>query len=171
MSSLLAALLAFSLLSVIQVVAWRMRKGGGHYLALSGLSVAVMIVALAAFVVLERAGHAAFLPATVIDYWNFVLLYSAMALAYMITYSAVQADSPTMVILLKIEDAGPSGCSRDELFIDLDDSILIVPRLNDLLIGDLVRIEGGRYRITHQGSLLARTYIAYRALLKMEKGG
>lgn len=171
MSSLLAALLAFSLLSVIQVVAWRMRKGGGHYLALSGLSVAVMIGALAAFAAIERAGYAAFLPATAIEYWNFAMLYSAMALAYMITYSAVQADSPTMAILLKIEDAGPSGRSRDELLVDLDDSILIVPRLNDLLIGDLVRLEGSRYRITRQGSLLARTYIAYRAILKMEKGG
>lgn len=171
MSSLLAALLAFWLLSVIQIVAWRARKGGGHYLALSGLSVAVMIGTLTAFAALGRAGRAAFLPATAIEYWNFVMLYSAMALAYMITYSAVQADSPTMAILLKIEGTGPRGRSREEILADLDDAVLLLPRLDDLVIGNLVTLRDGRFVITRQGSLLARTYIFYRGLLGMEKGG
>lgn len=163
MRSVVAAILAFSLLIVVQMVVWRVRKKRGHYTSLSVISILVLLVSLAEFWYLQTV--------TPFEYWNFVMLYAAMALSYMITYSAVQADSPTMAILLQMERAGARGSSREELLAQLNDAVLILPRLDDLVIGNLVVRSGDRYRITERGSLLARVYIFYRALLKMEKGG
>jgi hypothetical protein len=99
------------------------------------------------------------------------MLYAAITVAYTITYSAVQADSPTMSILLAIEAAGPGGSMLERLMASLHDDVLVVPRLQDLVIGRLATVESGRYVITPTGARLARIYIFYRALLGMEKGG
>lgn len=170
MRSVIAAILAFSLLIVAQVVVWKARKRRGHYTSLSVLSILVLIVSLAGFRYLQTtlSGPTPLLP---LEYWNFALLYTAMALSYMITYSAVQADSPTMAILLQMEQAGARGCGREEILAQLNDAVLILPRLDDLVIGHLVVRSDDRYTITERGSLLARIYMFYRTLLKMRKGG
>ena len=166
------ALLAFVVLIVTQLLVWRLRRPG-YYTALSVISLLVLGASVATFGVLARVAPGAprFLPVTNLDYWNFLMLYVAVALAYMITYSAVQADSPTLSILLLIDEAGARGAAAAELIGKLDDNAVVVPRLSDLLVGRLARFEGGRYVVTPNGSFLARIYIAYRALLKMEKGG
>lgn len=173
MRSILVAVVALVILIAVQVVVWRLRTKGGHYLALSGLALAVLVGSLVTVAALGSVDPppVPFVPQTILEVWNFVMLYAAMALCYMITYSAVQADSPTMAILLLIEGAGGRGRSRDELLAELDDAVLVVPRLNDLIIGDLVELQGGRYHISRRGSLLARIYMGYRSLLAMEKGG
>ena len=165
------ALVAFAFLIVAQLVVWRVRRAG-HYTALSVLSLLVLILSVATFQALQSVtGALPFLPQSAWDYWNFLMLYVAMTLAYMITYSAVQADSPSMSILLMIDRAGARGVTRADLVSALNDDVLVVPRLDDLLVGRLALLEGGRYTVTPSGSFLARIYIAYRALLKMEKGG
>lgn len=172
MRPIAAALLALVLLVATQLVVWRLRRPG-HYTALSVLSLIVLLVSLAAIRLLQTGplGPVPFLPATGLDYWNFLMLHGAVTVAYMVTYSAVQADSPTMLMLLLIEAAGSKGATAPELMGALTDDVLINPRLDDLLIGRLASLHGGRYVITSNGSVLARIYIAYRALLKMGKGG
>lgn len=173
MASIVGAFLAFSLLIATQAVVWRLRRSAGHYTVLSALSLLVLIVSLLGFGFLPStsSGPVRFLPLTGLEYWNFMMLYTALALSYMVTYSAIQADSPTMAILLHIEQTGSRGCSLEELPADLDNAILVVPRLDDLVIGKLVRLDRDRYTVTRRGSLLAKIYVSYRMLLKMEKGG
>ncbi|MFA5160859.1 MAG: hypothetical protein WC421_01310 [Elusimicrobiales bacterium] len=99
------------------------------------------------------------------------LCAASMALAYIITYSAVEADSPTLVIALAIRAAGGAGLSPEEIFAGFDDGRLIAPRLGDLVSDKLAVIENGRYRITRRGRLLAGIFTAYRALIGAGKGG
>lgn len=173
MASLVSALGAFSLWLIVHLVVWRLRKPVGQYVALGGLCLAVLVFALTGLSALQPANRdlGAFLPSTALGVFNFTMLYAALALAYLVTYSAVQADSPTMTILLRVGEAGPTGLSLDEILAQLNDDVLVVPRLEDLVVGKLVRRDGGRYVIGPRGALLARTYICYRALLGMEKGG
>ena len=172
MRAVVGALLAFVLLIVVQLIVWRVRRPG-HYTALSIVSLIALAASATTFHALSRVtvGALGFLPETVLDYWNFLMLYGSLTLAYMITYSAVQADSPSMSILLLIDQAGARGATAVDLVGKLGDEIVVVPRLHDLLIGRLARLGGGRYTVTPNGAFLARSYIAYRALLKMEKGG
>jgi hypothetical protein len=174
MSGLLAAVVAFVFLLGAQVVVWRLVRPTGHYLTLSVLYVVALGLTVGACALAQDVPMLAawLVPATLRDAVNFVTLYTAATLAYMVTYSAVQADSPSMAILLQIERAGARGLPRAHVMTALHDGVLVVPRLQDLVTGGLATVDRERrYAITGRGGTLARLYIAYRALLKMEKGG
>ena len=76
-----------------------------------------------------------------------------------------------MTILLLIERAGAVGCTRAELRARLDDRVLVLPRLDDLVSGKLVRLDQGRYVVTARGTLMIAPHIRFRRWLRMEKGG
>lgn len=173
MRAFIPALLAFSVWIVAHLVIWRVRRPTGQYVILLGLCLVVLVAFLAGFHVVQSVAldSARFLPTTRLDYFNFVMLYMGLTLSYFITYPAVQADSPTMTILLQIERAGQKGLTSAELMDQLNDEILVTPRLDDLVTGNLVTLHCGRYVIGRRGALLAKIHLFYRAMLKMEKGG
>lgn len=173
MRSLVATLVAFVFLLGAQVIVWRVLRPAGHYLTLAALFVVALglTIALVAVAAPVPALAAWLVPTGFREWANFVLLTTAVTLAYMVTYSAVQADSPSMAMLLYIERAGADGLRHEDLAATLDDRVVIIPRLEDLVIGALAAVHGGRYVINGRGALLARLYIGYRSLLKMEKGG
>lgn len=168
MTALITALLAFGAFGVAHVILWRLRRPATQYAGLVKLCLAVLVVALVSLSALSRVVGAVVTP---LDYLNVVILYAALALPYFTTYSAVQADSPAMAILLRIEEAGARGLTREEMVEQLDDDILVLPRLRDLVEANLVAFDGSRYRIGAPGTLMAKTHLRYRALLRMEKGG
>jgi hypothetical protein len=174
MSGLLAAVLAFVLLLVAQFIVWRVVRPSGHYLPLLGLYLVALLATVGVFRALGGVALAAawLVPGTIRDVMNFLTLYTAGTMAYIVTYSAVQADSPSMMILLQIEQGGASGLRREAMMTSLGDSVVVLPRLQDLVTGGLATIDAHqRYVITPRGTMLARLYIAYRTLLRMEKGG
>jgi len=166
-------LLAFALLIVAHVVIWRARRPAGEYAALAVLGAGVLAVALATFRVIPvpLGSASGWLPQSPLEHITAIGLYAALFLSYVTTYSAVQADSPTMTILLLIERAGAVGCTRAELRARLDDRVLVLPRLDDLVSGNLVRLDHGRYVVTPRGTLMIAPHIRFRRWLRMEKGG
>jgi hypothetical protein len=173
MRALLAASLACLSLFAAHVAVWRLRRPVSQYATLALLSLGVLVCWLAALA-LARAAEArvaAILPVTALDLTNFIVLYLALVPAYVTTFSAVQADSPTMVVLLLVEAAGARGLSRAEVLDRVGDDVLVAPRLQDLVDSGLARREGGRYVIEPRGALLAAAHSAYRRLLRMEPGG
>jgi hypothetical protein len=89
----------------------------------------------------------------------------------MITYSAIEADSPSLIIIMKIHKAGNSGLARESLESVMNDRILIEPRLRDLLIDKMAAFEEGKYRLRKKGVLIAGLFRFYRAIIKAGKGG
>lgn len=159
--------LAFFAFVALQLIVWRCWRGRGHYLALAGLAVVVLVgtTALWLAIGLGSAFH----------YLNAAGFFVALVLAYMVTYSALQGDSPTFAILREIGHA-PEGCSVEWLRLVFNDDRLIVPRLDDLVVGGLVTRRPRRwvewqYALTPPGARLARLSLAYRRLLRLEKGG
>lgn len=173
MRGLFWALVAFSLLFLSQLVVWRIWRPTKQYAALVILSICVLLAFVGGSHVLQFviAGSAKFLPVSALDYFNFVMLYTGLVLAYFASYPPIQAVSPSMAILLQIERAGPGGLALKELMDRLNDQVLIKPRLDDLVNGNVITCRDGRYVIGPRGALLAKTYIVFRAVLKMEKGG
>lgn len=101
-----------------------------------------------------------------------VALYvTSFILAYMITYSAVEADSPTLVMIKAVADAGPAGLRRGDFYAAMSDGVLVEPRLRDLLTDRMAVLENGRYVLTGKGRLFSAIFSAHRALLGLGKGG
>ena len=98
-------------------------------------------------------------------------LVVSFTLAYVITYSAVEADSPTLVLIRTIADAHPGGLPTERLFELANDDVLVRPRFLDLLRDGLVEASGDRRRLTAKGRRFVAVFIAYRRLLGAGKGG
>ena len=167
MKALIAALCALLLTLFLHGITWRIAKPKGEYRGLLALCAIVFSV----FLFLSTVAHISISPDSFDDWFSFALLFMATMAAYIVTYSAVQADSPSMRIVLKIDASEGRGLSRHELEKELNDEVLIAPRLHDLLVGKLATLEAERYVITTRGAILAKMHIFYRDLLKMEKGG
>lgn len=173
MSALVGAPALFLLAFAAQVVIWRLRRPRAQYAGLLRLYLGALALATAGLVV-ARLAHletARALPLEPLDYATFVQFYVALVLAFGTTYSAVQADSPTMSILLAVAAAGGRGLGLAELLDRFPDRVLVVPRLDDLVAGGLAWLRDGRYVIGPRGVFLARVFVVFRRVLGMERGG
>lgn len=110
-------------------------------------------------------------PVTAGDYLHLTLLALALILSYMITYSALEADSPSLVIAMTVAGAGRAGIAEGDLGKLVNNDRLVKPRIRDLVLDKMAYVENGRYRLTFKGRLFARLFILYRALLGRGKGG
>lgn len=161
--------LAFSL----HVAIWRVRRPARQTRALVVLFVACLVVGLGAARVWAHAGHGSPLwcPTGWAQYVHVALFVVAMMLAYVITYSAIEADSPSLVMVVAVLDAGPDGLDANDLQRVLSDDVLIRPRVRDLVRDHMVVLDRDVYRLTPKGRRFVRIFILFRALLGAPKGG
>lgn len=94
-----------------------------------------------------------------------------MTLAYITTYSAIEVDSPSLVMIAAIYKAGKNGIAASDFNKMMTNGLLIMPRIRDLLEDKLIYKDAEKYRLSHRGSLIASIFIFYRKLLKSPKGG
>lgn len=99
------------------------------------------------------------------------LLMASVILAFMITYSAIEADSPSLVMVLKINGAGKQGLDKEEFNGYMNDSVLIKPRVDDLLLDKMAVFRNGKYTLTAKGRFMTQIFIFYRSLMGLKKGG
>jgi len=100
-----------------------------------------------------------------------ILFVTSMTLAYMITYTAIEADSPSLVMITRISSMGSQGFDRNDFDVSMNDELLVLPRINDLLLDKMAVLEQGRYRLTLKGRVFAKIFIYYRRLLNAGIGG
>jgi predicted transcriptional regulator len=89
----------------------------------------------------------------------------------MITYSAIEVESPSLLMILKISDMGTQGLDRKDLEETMNDELLIIPRVRDLLTDRMAYLEGEQYKLTRKGKVAAKIFIFYRKILNAGKGG
>lgn len=108
---------------------------------------------------------------TLAEYLHISLFFISLTLAYITTYSALEVDSPSLVMVMNIAAAGNIGLEKKKFEEITNDDRLVKPRVRDLITDKLAFLEGDRYRLTSRGILVARIFIFYRKLLKAQKGG
>ncbi|NLO91451.1 MAG: hypothetical protein GX410_05605 [Elusimicrobia bacterium] len=147
---------------------WRISLPVRQAKALGLLLAAVSVSGLAALYFFTALP---FRPESGPEFFNLALYLAAFCLAYLITYSAVEVDSPSLVMISRIARSGASGISRAELDADMGDEVLVLPRVADLLTDKMAVLENGCYRLAPKGVLLAAFFRLSRKALKAGKGG
>ncbi len=105
-------------------------------------------------------------------YLHIALFVIAFTLAYILTYSAIEADSPSLVMIMSIARAGAKGLPTEQFEQLMTDERLIFPRIQDLVRDKLIWVEDGKYKLTTKGVWLVRLFSFYRQVLKATpKGG
>ncbi len=173
MSVLFYGIIAFSLGFSIHFIIWKISlPKKNQSVALLKIFFGVLFIAILIFI---KASNTVFSvlspPHTVAEYIEFFILYTSLTLAYIATYSAVEVDSPSLVMLLIIAKMFPEGLDKQKLFSLLNDNLLVIPRLNDLVSDKMVVIDKDIYKLTPKGRFLMNTIILFRRLLNLPKGG
>lgn len=113
-------------------------------------------------------------PYTPTDIWSVLLVaqfqYGA-ALAYACINSALQHDSPALMVVTYVALSGPGGCTRDDVRTILSDDLLIGARIREFTAGGLVDLVDNRYRLTPRGLRFLRTMTLIRTLFRLPRGG
>lgn len=105
------------------------------------------------------------------DYFQVVAAYVSVTLAYVVTYSGIEVDSPSLVMVLEIHRAGAQGLGEMHFHQTMDNSTLVLPRVNDLIKGRLAVLEQGNYQLTFKGRMIAGLFSLYRKILGREEFG
>jgi len=112
-----------------------------------------------------------YVPGSYAEYVHIFIFYCSLLLAYMITYSAIEVDSPSLVMIRAVAKAGAEGLDKKEFEKTMNDDLLVVPRVRDLLNDKMAYIDGDKYRLTPKGVLFARLFVLSRKILNAPKGG
>ncbi len=110
-------------------------------------------------------------PVATHRYLQLCFFYLSLSIAYITTYSALEVDSPSLVIILKIAGAGSEGLDKNALENEMGNNVLVLPRLRDLAAVKMVNFDGKTYMLSPRGILLARIFVLYRKILKKDPEG
>jgi hypothetical protein len=162
-----------SIAFLIHLGVWKIRLPKRQTLALLWIFFGTFLLSIPFFEFVLRGKNLAkpLLPQNIIDYAHVFLFFTSFTLAYLITYSALEVDSPSLLIIKLIADAGPTGVEEETLKAKLSDDMLILPRINDLTLDKMAKWQGTRLQITPKGKWFVKMIMAYRSLLKASPGG
>lgn len=161
--------LIFLLCLLIHAALWRFRFPANRAAALLCVFAALPAASASVYALLVAEG---ILPSPGLEPQEFFaagLLQLAFASAYIMTYPAFEALSPSLVIVLLAFDRG--GIAVKDLSGVFSDEALFAPRIKDLLDSKLAREHGGVLSITTKGRLLAAFFVFMRSFLGLPKGG
>ncbi len=167
--------LAFFILSLIlNLFIWRVRLPKRQTNALLKIFYGVFVLGIILFEVSKAFNDNTsyqFLPNGIPEYLHLFLLFTSLSLAYIITYSAVEVDSPSLVMVLAVNKAGRNGLSKTEFAELLTNERLVIPRINDLVRDKLIFLNRDKYKLTSNGRLFISIFILYRKIMNAQKGG
>ena len=158
----------------IHLIIWKIRRPENETRALLQIFFGTLIVSTSILCKLSPCVTIFGIPAptTNYEYLQLCFFFISVSLAYIATYSVLEVDSPSLVIVMNIARAGSKGLDRNSLEQKMGDDVLIIPRVRDLVAAGMVYLDGEAYRIKPKGALLVRIFVGYRELLKKtQKGG
>lgn len=174
MKILLCGSVIICLAFFIHLVVWRIRIPGRQTRVLKRIFAYTLFVCLLVIWCLSKfiIKPGFFEPLNFFEYLHISLFYLSLTLAYIVTYSGMEVDSPSLVMTMKIAASGTDGLSKEEFDESLPNDILVKPRVRDLVRDEMVTLDGEKYKITTKGAILAQLFIFYRRLLGITlKGG
>ncbi len=170
MAVLILSLALFGIAFLVQVIMWRIYLPKNHSAMLGLIFLIILGFGLFVLAVFNFFGFSS--QWVWIQKAQLILLFLCLAIAYIISYSAVEAQSPSIEMVIRIARAGSAGLSRDELAARMSDEKLVLPRLKELLDSKMAILKDAKYRLTPLGRNFIMAFVAYGNLLgKKQKGG
>ena len=173
MRVLVFGLLLFILAFVLQLTLWKIHLPRRQVKTMLQIFFATLVCGVTALWCAPPSFTLMGLPApsSPWGYLHICLFFISLTLAYMITYSALEADSPSLVMIMTIYNSEPEGLDRDRFRELMSDETLVMPRIKDVLLDRMVYMDGDRYCLTDKGRLMARLFLFYRSLVNAPEGG
>lgn len=163
MKTFLTGCALFAASFFLHVSVWKVRLPKNHTSALLLIFFSVLLI---------WSGVAGCLSVPLIEFLHGALFFVSASLCYVITYSAVEGDSPTLSLMRFLAGKKGTGCSENEIIVFLTERPFIRARLAALLSSSLIKEENGRYFIAGKPSFPFQMILAFRKVFgAIPKGG
>lgn len=151
---------------VLQIIALRIRIPRRQMTFLFNVFAIVLILGVSGNFILHLLGVA---PngglLSVPEAVHVVFFFVSMFLAYLLAYSAVEADSPSLLITMTIYRAGSEGIEESQLMKSLDMDRFFESRVTRLIDDRMIEKSDGRYRVAPKGRMAMNIVVGYRRLM------
>ncbi len=174
MSELIYGIVLFVMALAVHFLIWRMRAPKNHALALVIIFLAIFAAGVIVLMAFERRSLIFNVdpPHTFVEYFRLFLLFFSLASAYVANYPSIEVDSPSFVMMSAIDKTGDKGFHEAGFAQMMTDDKLVIPRVDDLVVGNMAVVRDGKYVLTPRGKFLAWVFLKHRqAMGKKEKGG
>jgi hypothetical protein len=155
---------------LVHLLIWRLRKPKSPLKALLLILLAVIGLGLAALYfadgiigrigLLRISGPAAYL--------HVALASISMALGYMVSYTLIEWDSPTLTIVTMIAQAGKNGLAEAELGTLADRLSFIHSRIQTLVRDNVMVEKDGRFIISPGRHMFYRFVLFYHRVIRTD---
>jgi len=106
------------------------------------------------------------------EFLNIALAYISLSLGYIVVYSAINVDSPTLSLMRFLAKEQEAGRSADEVDNFLAQRPFVKRRLGTLIDSGLIREKNSRWMVAGKGSVGFRFILSFRKLYgPISKGG
>lgn len=136
-------------------VVWRIHPPRKQFASLLVIVGTVFIMALAGAVILS-------IP--ILTFLHIALFYVSTSLCYIVLYSAIYQESPTLSLVRFIAEKPVDGRSMIEVVDFLAQRPFVKGRIAELVESSLIREQSGTFVVTGKGSLGFRFILSYRKL-------
>ena len=173
MNKLVYIVFLFTLALIIHFIIWRLSlPKKNHTVSLLEIFFGVLIAGIFLSRIYSSVSFLGVsLPQGLSEYLLISFSYTALTLAYIVSYSAIEVDSPSLLMVLYISQSASRGLSKEKIEKIMTDDFLVKPRIDDLVKDKMLFFDKGLYKIASKGALLANIFIFYRKLLNAPKGG
>jgi len=158
---------------VTHVIVWRLRVPKRQGRGILWIFVLTLFVGLMFFIATGNSEVDPQHPAAghLFRSMNWIIFYITCTLAYLISFTAIEADSPSLVMVKMILESGDKGLSPEVLRESVANDDLVVPRISDLVRDKMIVEERGRLLLTPKGHFLSQLFIYQRSLFRLGPGG
>jgi hypothetical protein len=164
MSSLFLAAGALFIAWIVHLAIWRWRLPKAQLKALLVIFALVWVVA-ALSILAGVAGAGSFAAGSLVGFLYFCLFYWSGALCYVITYSAMEGDSPTLSLTRHLHAKGAEGVSHEEIEEFFRQRPFVGARVKALVTDNIFIEESGGYRLASGNYLFFRLILGYRRVV------
>jgi hypothetical protein len=162
MTTLLTTVYLLSITWVLHIALWRVRLPKNQTRALLVIFAVVFGVWLLMFAPSLR----------LISVLRVMTLSIPLFLCYVITYSAIEGDSPTLSLMKMLADEKQTGVPKDAVFRFFLSRPFIQSRLDTLVRSGLIKVDGKRLVIAEKPSIAFKFVLGFRKLFgPISKGG
>ena len=149
---------------IVHLAIWRWRLPKAQLKAL--LVIFSVVWAIAALLILtDFVGFGSFAAGWLVGFLYFCLIYWSAAFCYVITYSAMEGDSPTLSLTRHLHRRGEEGVSHEEIEEFFRQRPFVGARVKALVTDNIFVEEEGGYRLYPGSYLFFRIILGYRRVV------
>lgn len=162
--------LFFIICLMIHITVWRIKISKISALLLVLIFVVIPGVGFSIVMLTDAGGIKDILSTNAIELAEILILHISLSSAYIASYPAARAISPSLGILLIIKTSKEGKMTKEDIIKEYKGSIRVPTRFDTLRVYNLVSEKDACYKLKPLGKLIIIIFIFYRKLLGISAG-